>query len=172
MLKIINMVASGDKTLFNLVNGTRWSLLDKLMPYCTLYGSVWFSIIISILLLLFANNELHLGTKTALGLLSSNLVVQLIKKITNRKRPFLDNPQCHTLGRLFQDYSFPSGHTCAACVLSIVLASGFPWLAQILILLAVLTGLSRIYLGQHYPTDVLAGGIIGIITGIVTIRLF
>ncbi len=160
-----NFVLNGDKAIFNFVNGYRCYVFDKTMPSFTLYGSVGFSIIACIMLLLFGNEEINIGIKASLALIGSNLVVQIIKKITNRRRPYLEDPNCHTLGHLFKDYSFPSGHTCAASTLSVVLAYGYPGLTQLWLVLAFFTGLSRVYLGQHYPTDVFVGAVIGCLAG-------
>jgi undecaprenyl-diphosphatase len=160
-----SLFLNGDKAIFNLVNGYRCFIFDKTMPSFTLYGSVGFSVIACILLLIFFNNEYNIGIKASLALIGSNLLVQIIKKMANRRRPYMENPNCHTLGHLFKDYSFPSGHTCAAVALSVILSFGFPYFTQLWVVLALLTGILRIYLGQHYPTDVFVGAVIGCIAG-------
>ncbi|MCF8010848.1 MAG: phosphatase PAP2 family protein [Clostridiales bacterium] len=168
MSKFINFVTNSDKILFNLINGIRSTILDIIMPVFTLYGSIWFAVSISILLLYF---QLELGIKISAALITSTLIVQIIKNLTNRHRPFIENPDCQTLGHLFKDYSFPSGHTCAACTISIVLSYGFPGLTKLWIFLAIFTGISRVYQGHHYPTDVLAGTIIGCLAGLLSLSL-
>ena len=85
----------------------------------------------------------------------------VIKSLTRRCRP------CDVAGmgaaavQPPDRYSFPSGHTAAACVMARVIAVLFPVCAPVAWVWAVLVGLSRIYLGVHYPTDVLAGCVLG-----------
>lgn len=63
------------------------------------------------------------------------------------------------------DYSFPSGHATFAWALAIVLAAREPRLKYFYYTLALLICLSRIYLGDHYPSDVVAGSILGLAIG-------
>ena len=67
--------------------------------------------------------------------------------------------------------SFPSGHTCAAFAAGLSWARALPWrwgrIAAVV--LAVLMGLSRLYVGVHYPTDVLAGAALGTLCGLGTL---
>jgi undecaprenyl-diphosphatase len=79
-----------------------------------------------------------------------------------RERPYI-----HHAGRIecalppLDRYSFPSGHTLHAVSFSTILCSYLPELAWVLVPFAVLVALSRMILGLHYPTDVLAGALIG-----------
>jgi undecaprenyl-diphosphatase len=63
------------------------------------------------------------------------------------------------------EFSFPSGHTAAAFVMVSILGSFYPVLLLPLVILASFIGISRVYLGVHYPSDVLAGAILGIVCG-------
>jgi undecaprenyl-diphosphatase len=65
-------------------------------------------------------------------------------------------------------FSFPSGHTMAACAAGSVLALFFPALAPAWGLLALAIGISRVVLGLHYVSDVLAGAILGTLIGVST----
>lgn len=95
----------------------------------------------------------------ALGLLVTNLT---IKPLVERPRPWLDLP---ITPLVVEDdpHSFPSGHTCAAFAAGLSWLRALPWkwgrvLAAVM---AVCMGLSRLYVGVHYPSDVLAGAVIG-----------
>ena len=78
-----------------------------------------------------------------------------------RERPYITRGSL-TLGTAPLDvYSFPSGHTLHAVAFTVVALSYYPQLAWVLIGFATLVALSRVILGLHYPTDVLAGAVIG-----------
>jgi undecaprenyl-diphosphatase len=75
-------------------------------------------------------------------------------------------------GKPLDRFSFPSGHTLHAVSFTVIAAGAFPVLALVLLPAAVLIALSRVVLGLHYPTDVLAGALLGatiarITTGII-----
>lgn len=86
------------------------------------------------------------------------------------KLVFFRNRPPPTLGTIYvttrlTDYSFPSGHATFAWALAVVLASKEPRLKYFYYTLAVLISLSRIYLGAHYPSDVVAGTFLGLAIG-------
>lgn len=97
----------------------------------------------------------------ALGLLVTNIT---LKPLVERARPWLDWPIVPLVAERDPN-SFPSGHTCAAFSAGLSWARAFPqtwrWERGTAVILAVLMGLSRLYAGVHYPSDVLAGAVIG-----------
>ncbi len=94
-----------------------------------------------------------------LGLLVTNVTV---KPLIQRPRPWLSLP-INPMVTERDPYSFPSGHTCAAFAAGVSWARALPWKGTRIaaVVLAVLMGLSRLYVGVHYPTDVLGGAVIG-----------
>lgn len=101
------------------------------------------------------------GQQAFVALVLSFVIGYFFKKCFTRPRPYLVLSQARTGSKLFRDYSFPSGHTTAVFSLAISYSLVYRYLIVPLIFCALLVGISRIYLGQHYPTDVLAGGILG-----------
>jgi len=88
-------------------------------------------------------------------------VYKWLKEKTLRPRPFELNREI-TLGAAPLDqFSFPSGHTLHAFAFSIVLLAYYPMLAWLVAPFTLLVAASRLVLGLHYPSDVLAGAVIG-----------
>lgn len=95
-----------------------------------------------------------------LGVLDLLLYLGL-KRWACRPRPFAACADIRACARALDQFSFPSGHTLHAVAFSIVLIEYYSWLAWVLVPLTVLIALSRVVLGLHYPSDVLAGALIG-----------
>lgn len=96
------------------------------------------------------------------------LVEKIIKPIVARPRPTLEMGAI-ILGNNLLDFSFPSGHATIAWALATVLAHKEPKYKLFFFILAVLISFSRIYIGKHYPLDVLAGGVLGWGIGSITL---
>ena len=86
----------------------------------------------------------------------------VIKKNIRRPRPFMKLGGIQCLIAPPDEFSFPSGHTGAAFLMASLIASAFPWLMLPAFGWAFLVGFSRVYLGVHYPTDVLAVMVLGL----------
>lgn len=121
------------------------------------------------LLLLLHPKTRSLGLRAALALLFSLLFTNiLLKHLVARTRPFLVVEGLAALVVERDPNSFPSGHTSAAFAFafSMLFVVKKPWKKVLLVLLAVLMSLSRLYVGVHYPSDVLAGCAVGICAGL------
>ena len=86
-----------------------------------------------------------------------------IKSLFQRRRPFIDIVRAMVIGRRPDGWSFPSGHTAAAFSGAWVLSTVWPRKAPIFFALASTVGFSRIYVGAHYPGDVLSGATLGML---------
>lgn len=100
---------------------------------------------------------LHMAAVGAAGV----LLYTWLKRRTLRPRPCDLNPAILRGTDPLDEFSFPSGHTLHAVSFSLVALAYYPWLAPVLIPFAALVALSRVLLGLHYPTDVLAGAALG-----------
>lgn len=107
----------------------------------------------------------HIGLRLGAGATLGALAAQVLKRTLNRKRPARAIAGFEALAEDPDAFSFPSGHTAAAVGVAVALA-GEPWCAGPLALfLATGIALSRVYLGAHYPLDVLVGGVLGAAAG-------
>jgi undecaprenyl-diphosphatase len=86
---------------------------------------------------------------------------KMVKHSTVRSRPYQVNPLVSAGAAVLDRFSFPSGHTLHAIAFSLVAGSYYPGLWIILGPFTVLTAVSRVALGLHYPSDVIAGGALG-----------
>ena len=108
-----------------------------------------------------------LGLRGLVALVGSTVIVQLLKHLIGRPRPRLAHADDFTLGpslAIGLD-AFPSGHACNAFAAASVLAWLAPGLRVPAFLIAGLVGLSRIVRGSHFPTDVFAGAMLGVLIG-------
>ena len=96
-------------------------------------------------------------------LVLSHLLVQMVKRTVVRPRPSRGVSGV-SLATEPDRFAFPSGHSAAAMSVAIAYAAAYPSLAAPLLLLAALVGMSRVFLGVHYPGDVLVGQLLAALT--------
>lgn len=141
--------------------------LDAVMPVITSLangGIIW--IITAVLLLIFKKSR-KTGFSVALALITGLIIGNLIlKNLVGRIRPYEFNEGVEILVARLSDFSFPSGHTLASFEAATVLLIRDKRLGVPALVLAVAIAFSRLYLYVHYPTDVLAGIILGVLIGI------
>lgn len=164
----MHYIIRADNWVFKTINTRfRCSLLNTIMPYLTHMGGAVFTITLCLILLFLNTGIGNMGKSAVIALAGSHFIVQVIKKFVNRQRPYLVLDQVNIWDKMqLKDYSFPSGHTTASFALATVLSMHSPILTPVLMAFAAFVGFSRIYLGLHYPTDVVIGAGLGISAGI------
>jgi membrane-associated phospholipid phosphatase len=184
MLLIFNLIgislvwSSGQKLdewtfLFLNKRGNRPVWLDKMMLSFTQIGSGFTALIITLVLYLDSNRLL--AFEFVLGSLSLWLVVEILKYLFDRSRPFIRFTQARIVGFRAMGRSFPSGHTSQAFFMATFFTNQFHLgIGGIvaLYIIAVLVGLTRMYVGAHYPRDVIGGAVLGSSWGVLASLLY
>lgn len=99
-------------------------------------------------------------------------IYKFLKQRLLRERPFHSHRGVRALVNPLDRYSFPSGHTLHAVSFTVMLANYYPQLMWAVAPFAASVALSRVVLGLHYPTDVLAGGLLGWLLAASSLALF
>lgn len=141
----------------------RCKILDLIMPKITHLGGAIFTLLLCFALYASGHKDAKIAaTEALITITGSQGIVQLFKRGIYRKRPYMVLPEVNTFwNKLLKDYSFPSGHTTAGFSLAAIIAMYFPAYSFITYLLAAMVGISRIYTGMHYPSDVISGAFLG-----------
>ena len=152
-----------------IAENVRVPILNVLMKFYTTLGNAGILFIALAVLMLFFRSTRRSGgtalTAMTFGLIVNNLT---IKPLLSRARPWVVMPDFEVLVKSSDPNSFPSGHTCAAFAFALALCLSAPkrWMKIAAVAAAVLMGLSRLYVGVHFPSDVLAGAVIGSLCGL------
>ena len=174
----IVLLILGKRDTFIIINGTYNQELDYFFQYITFLGDGL--IYIPLVLYSFFYNRNFLVPVLA-GIIICTIITQLLKNVVfpNDLRPlslevekvFIHKVQGVPLHRM---HSFPSGHTATAFTMALLLSSIVKkrvW-AFVLPMIAFLVGYSRVYLAQHFPTDVCAGMVVGIISAYLSLLVY
>lgn len=161
---VLNYISTVDLTAVRLVREyIACGLLDKIMPVVTLFGEDGiFWIVLSIVFMLFKKTR-KAGFVMALAMILGFCIGNLtLKPLVARPRPYSIDTSARLLISPLSDFSFPSGHTlvCFEGAVSLMLC-GMKKLGKLSLLIAFLVAFSRVYLYVHYPTDVIAGAVLG-----------
>jgi undecaprenyl-diphosphatase len=130
------------------------------LSYAGSFGFIWLAIAVGISG--FSWSRPWLWTRVGAAILIAESVSGALKQWSDRDRPPLSNPDPEPLVHLPPTYSFPSGHATVSFACATVLAVAVPRLWIPLYALATLIAFSRVYVGVHYPGDVIVGAALGV----------
>lgn len=174
----ILILALGKNGTFQLINGNHNEIADQFFKYFTHYGdglmwaplgaycffyrrkyfiAVVAAVLISTILAQFLKRVVYPDELRPIGFLSENFPVHIVEGV-----------------RMKKVHSFPSGHATTAFAMALIMAyiiNNKIW-SVILPLFALLAAYSRVYLAQHFPTDILAGMCIGIVSAILSLIIY
>lgn len=172
---IFNALAENfDLPILDWISSNLWCpFLDLIMPYITLLGDAGIFWIALSLIMMFMPKYRKAGFKMGLALILGLLICNVtLKPLVARIRPY--DYQLKNFGKEIMllisaqhDFSFPSGHTIASFEAATALFMCHKREGTAALILASLIGFSRLYLYVHYPTDVIASIILGILLAIV-----
>ena len=128
-------------------------------------GLVW-AALGAAMLLRYGDAALRPILAMAVTFVAGLVIYKWLKRSTSRERPFIRHPGITLAAPPLDRYSFPSGHTLHAVAFTWIAVANFPHLAWPLVPLAGLIAASRVVLGLHYPSDVMAGGAIGAVLAV------
>ncbi|OFX14501.1 MAG: hypothetical protein A2Z18_05660 [Armatimonadetes bacterium RBG_16_58_9] len=166
-----------DAALFKWIN-TGWACpaLDHVMVAVTTLGEgivqTGLSLFFIVLGLLGRNvNWCRAGYAGSIAYAFSGATVQIVKALWDRPRPLLVLHDVRIVDYPLFVHSFPSGHATTAFAVLVALSVYLPRLRYVLIPLAFVSALSRVYIGVHFPLDIVYGAVVGALIGIGSARL-
>ena len=133
-------------------------------------GVFWYVLMLGILTVQHGTGVRPVLHMLAAGL-TGTLIYKWLKHKTHRPRPYQVRQDVFVTGKPLDRFSFPSGHTLHAVAFGSVALFYFPLLAILLIPFIVMVAMSRVILGLHYPSDVLAGAAIGYTIAAISVNL-
>lgn len=174
----ILVLSLGKEGAFQLINSNHNSIADQFFKYFTHYGDgiMWAPLA---LFCFFYRRKYFIAVVA--GVLISTIIAQFLKRVVypDELRPISylsETFPVHQIAgvEMRKLHSFPSGHTTTAFTMALIMAHMInkKFWSIMLPILAVLAAYSRVYLSQHFPTDVLAGMCIGILSAILALLIY
>jgi undecaprenyl-diphosphatase len=169
-----NQIQSNDHRLMRRVHrwrAPRWFRI--LMILATRLGDGWLWYALGVILVLYGGERRFAAIASAASAAAVGILMfRALKGTSRRKRPCEIEPHCWASILPPDKYSFPSGHSITAFAVAISVGFFYPDLQTCLLAVALLIASSRIALGMHFLSDVLAGSAIGIVLGFASSHIF
>lgn len=173
-MTFLNYISGPDHRLMRRVNrwpAPRWI---RLWAVCATRGGdgwLWYGLA-AVILLFGGEGRFQAITAAGLSAASGIALFLTLKKATGRRRPCTFEPHCWAATLLPPDqFSFPSGHTITAFAVAVSFSSFYPTLLPGLLFCAISVAVSRILLGMHFLSDVLAGAAVGSVLAYLAVGL-
>jgi undecaprenyl-diphosphatase len=169
-----NQIQSGDHRLMRKVHrwrAPRWFRI--LTVFATRSGDGWLWYALGLILIVYGGERrwLAIGAGT-FAAAAGVFLFRTLKHASRRKRPCEVEPHCWASILPPDKYSFPSGHSITAFAVAMSIGLFYPQLQICLLIAALLIAASRIILGMHFLSDVIAGSVIGILLGFASFHVF
>jgi undecaprenyl-diphosphatase len=164
---VLGYIATRDHRLMRRVNSWRApSWIRFWMIFATRSGDGWLWYVMGAIILLFGGAERFATIGASALAVALGIVLFLkLKRVFNRQRPCAIEPHCWARLLPPDQFSFPSGHSITAFAVATPMALHYPTLAAGLVFCALSIALSRIMLGLHFLSDVIAGCALGCLLG-------
>ncbi len=142
------------------------SVLDAVFSFISFLGNKGWMWIVIVLVLISLPKTRKAGVCNAIALIFCLVITNIcIKPLADRLRPYEVDTTLKIIVPYLTDGSFPSGHTCASFASVFAICKYYKKWSVPLYTFATLMGISRLYLCVHFPTDIIAGALLGILFG-------
>ena len=161
------------KQFYNFQHSLNSKLLSNILIFFTNLGNhglVWIAIT---LFLISSKKYRKIGYLAIISLIINAIIVNVIlKNLTHRARPFTEISDIILLVKAPKDFSFPSGHTSASFTMVYIFYKHLKKYFPAVLITSIIIAFSRLYLTMHFPSDVLAGLLIGLFAGFLGEKIF
>ena len=161
------------KQFYNFQHSLNSKLLSSILILFTNLGNhglIWITVT---LFLLSSKKYRKIGYLAAISLIINAIIVNVIlKNLTHRARPFGEISDIILLIKAPKDFSFPSGHTSASFTMVYIFYKHLKKYFPAVLITSIIIAFSRLYLTVHFPSDVLAGLLIGLFAGFLGEKVF
>ena len=161
-----------DHRIVAWMSGLDWPVVTPVMKLASTIGRGALLFLAIALVLAVVRRRPAIAIATLVAVLVSQLAYNAMKHTIDRPRPSVTYADVHPLIAVPNSPAMPSGHAWEAFAAATVIAAAAPRLRVPVFGLAALIGVSRVYLGVHYPSDVLVGAAGGVLTGLVTVDIW
>ncbi len=172
---MIDFLYSVDVSVFYFINGTLAnSFFDRIMPFITEVKNWYLVYILLWFIILFKGGKYRIAMAISMILLvtiTDQVSSALLKNLIERVRPCNALPDVHLLVGCTGSFSFPSSHAVNNFAAAMFFSYFYKHLKWILFSVAAIVAISRIFVGVHYPSDVIGGAVIGTILGYLCVKL-